>query len=107
MPARTKPSSPPSAFIAGIHGDDGTSGTCRDATTKWTTSSTSCDAVTTARSVIPPGLTNGTNALAIFPSETWRIHQMLFLNLIRFPFYSSINSKADSNASFNSSLSGS
>ena len=53
-------------FIAGIHGDDGNgTPTCLDASTGW--NDIGC-ITNTAKSTVPPGLTNGVNCVSLFPS---------------------------------------
>ena len=62
--ARTSFSS--TTFMAGIHGDDGgANNACTDQNTKWSMSS--C-VTSTSQSIIPPGLTNGVNAVSLFPT---------------------------------------
>jgi len=64
----SKPSTPTSVtFIAGVHGDDGNgSPTCFDSVTKWN-GPTSC-VTSVSKSVVPNGLTNAVNCVALFPA---------------------------------------
>ncbi|MCR9172211.1 MAG: HYR domain-containing protein [bacterium] len=54
-------------FISGVHGDDGNGAPLSlDATTGWNNNAVS--PLGTARSNLPPGLTNGTNCISLFPA---------------------------------------
>ncbi|MCV6631409.1 MAG: gliding motility-associated C-terminal domain-containing protein [Flavobacteriaceae bacterium] len=54
-------------FIAGIHGDDGQNGSNRlDTVTGWSEDATYVFGV--AHSIVPPGLTSGSNCVALFPA---------------------------------------
>ena len=56
------------SFIAGVHSDYNSS--IYDATTKWATNNENASYIGLSYSSLPPGLTNGTNAVSLFPGIT-------------------------------------